>query len=69
MRAVNAPRGAPSRSFMAAVAWTLKRYCGHCRWIRDYLGRRVCYSGGQMGRTVQGDEDATFCDDYEEAEA
>ena len=58
-----------TRSFEVAVGWVPKRACGQCLWIRDYVGRRICYHGGQVGRTVRGEEDATFCEDYEEAEA
>ncbi|MFH2110968.1 MAG: hypothetical protein ABIJ47_06880 [Candidatus Bathyarchaeota archaeon] len=56
------------RSFEAAVGWIPERICGECSWIRDYCGRQVCYHGGQVGRTVRGDEDATFCEGFEEAD-
>ena len=55
-----------SRSLEVAVAWAPEKFCGQCLWVRDYLGRRVCYHGGQVGRTVRGDEDASFCQGYEE---
>ena len=56
-----------TRSFEVAVGWVPERLCGECVWLRDYCGRRVCYARGQVGRTVRGEEDATFCEDYEEA--
>ncbi|MFH2110402.1 MAG: hypothetical protein ABIJ47_03965 [Candidatus Bathyarchaeota archaeon] len=56
-----------SRSLEVAAMWVPERFCAHCLWIRDYCGRYVCYAGGQVGRTVRGDEDATFCQEYEEA--
>ena len=57
-----------TRSFEVAAGWVPERFCGQCLWVRDYLGRRVCYAGGQVGRTVRGDEDATFCEDFKEAD-
>ena len=56
-----------SRSLDAAIGWTPERVCGSCLWIREYPGRRVCYAGGRVGRTVRGDEDASFCEGFEEA--
>ena len=55
-----------TRSLEAAASWVPERVCGQCLWIRDYLGRRVCYAHGQVGRAVRGDEDASFCQEYEE---
>jgi len=57
-----------SRSLEVAAGYKPERYCVNCLWVRDYVGRRVCFHGGDVGRSIQGDEDATFCEDYEEAE-
>lgn len=55
------------RSLEAAAGWKPERFCAGCLHIRDYCDRRICFKGGEVGRTVRGDEDATFCEDYEEA--
>jgi len=57
-----------SRSLAAAAGWVPHRVCGQCLWIRDYCGRYVCYAHGHVGRTVTADEDASFCQGFEEAE-
>ena len=56
-----------SRSLAAAAGWVPHKVCGQCLWIRDYCGRYVCYALGRVGRTVTADEDASFCQGYEEA--
>jgi len=56
-----------SLSLEAAAGWVPERVCGQCLWIRDYCRRYICFIYGEAGRTVTADEDATWCDDYEEA--
>jgi len=55
-----------SRSFAAACGYKPVRVCGQCLWIRDYCGRYVCFALGRVGRTVRPDEDASFCQGYED---
>jgi hypothetical protein len=56
-----------SLTFQEAAGFKPRRTCGQCLWIRDYVGRFICFKGGKVGPSVRSDQVADFCEDYEEA--